>query len=258
MSHAQHEIGDDQEHRNKEERDRCTGREIAALNAKREGQGRQGLRGVEWTAGRQDINNRHIRERKNQAEQHGNAHDGPHYGNDNLELRAPEASSIHGGGLGNILGNGGAARKQDDGSKWQHAPTVNQEHGSDGQARFAEPHGSAERLVDVRGYQNPGDHAVDRIQDPFPSNGAQRDGRNPGQKNQKTNQAAATERGFQGQGENVGADDHDDLGADGKDKGIADGNAKTGALQDAAEVFDPNKVHFGIADAGVAESVKDG
>ena len=55
----------------------------------------------------------------------------------------------------------------------------------------------------------------------------------------------------------MGADKHDNLGADSKNKGISDGNPKTGALQDAAKVFQPNKMHFGIADARVAESVKD-
>src|SRR4030081_926485 len=79
-----------------------------------------------------------------------------------------------------------------------------------------------------------------------------------GRKNQKTDDAAAAEGLFQGNGENVGADDHHDLRADGEDEGIADGNAKTGALQDAAEVFQANEMHFGVADAGVAESIKNG
>jgi len=48
------------------------------------------------------------------------------------------------------------------------------------------------------------------------------------------------------------------LGADGEDKRIAYGDAKTGALQDAAEVFQANEMHFGVADTSVAESIKDG
>jgi hypothetical protein len=100
--------------------------------------------------------------------------------------------------------------------------------------------------------------AVDRIEDPFPSDGAESDGRDPRQQNQKTDQAAAAERVFQGNGEDVCADDYDNLRADGEDKRIADGDAKTGTLQDAAEVFQANIVHFGIADAGVAECIKDG
>src|SRR5260370_13326961 len=91
----------------------------------------------------------------------------------------------------------------------------------------------------------------------MPADGAEGDGCHPWEKNEKTDQAAATEGFFQGNGENVGADDHDDLRADGEDEGIANGNAKTGALQDAAEVFEANEMHFGVADAGVAESIKD-
>src|SRR5579864_2071657 len=123
--------------------------------------------------------------------------------------------------------------------------------------RFAEPHGCTERLVNMHGHEDPSDYAVDRIQNPFPSNGAQRDGRNPRQENQETNDAAATEPVFQCNGENVGADHHNDLGADGKDEGISNRDSKTRALQDAAEVFQANEMHFSIADAGVAKGIKD-
>ena len=76
-------------------------------------------------------------------------------------------------------------------------------------------------------------------------------------RNQKTNEAAATESVFEGEGENVSADDHNDLGADRKNEGISNSDSKTGALQDAPEVFQTHEMHFGIANAGVAEGVKD-
>src|ERR1700694_638995 len=258
MSNAQHEIGKDHQQRHKEERDRGACGEVAALNAHGKRQRRQGLRGVERPAGGENVNDGHVGEREDESEEHGHADDGPHHGNDDLELRAPEAGTIHRGGLWNVLGNGSAAGEQDDGGKWHQAPTMDQEDGSDGETRFAQPHRGAERLVNVYGHEDPGDHAVDRIKDPFPPDGAERDGRNPRQKNQKTDQAAAAEGLFQGDGENVGADDYYDLGANGEDEGIADGNAKTGALQDAAEVFQPDEMHFGVADARVAEGIENG
>src|SRR5713101_995804 len=257
MSDAQHEVGDDHQQRHKEERDRGARGEVAALNAQGKSQRRQGLRGVERPAGREDVDNGHVCEGKDEAEEHGNADNGPHHGNDDLELRAPEAGAIHRGRLRNVLGNSSAAGEQYNRGKWHQAPTVDQKDGSDGETRLAEPHRGAERLVDVYGHKDPGDHAVDRIEDPFPPDGAERDGSNPRQKNQKTDDAAATKGLFQEYGENVGADDHHDLGADGEDKGIADGNAKTGALQDAAEVFQANEMHFGVAVARIAESIKD-
>src|SRR5260370_5988711 len=120
---------------------------------------------------------------------------------------------------------------------------------------FAQPHRGAEGLVNVYGHEDPGDHTVDGVKDPFPTYGAQGDGRNPREKDEKTDDAAATEGPFERDGENVGPDDYDDLRADGKHEGIADGNAKTGAFEDATEVFQANEMHFGVADARVAERI---
>src|SRR5712664_1755715 len=257
MCHAQHEVGDDDQQGDEKERDGGAGGKVTALDAESEGEGGECLRGVEGTAGGEDVDDGHVREGEDEAEEHGDADDGTHHGNDDLELRTPEARAIHRSGFRNVLGNGGAAGEQDDGGKGHETPTVHQEDGSDSEARLAEPHRSAEGLVKMQRNQHPTDDAVDGVQNPFPTDGAESDGRHPRQKNEKADQAAATEGLFQGDGENVGADDHDDLGADGKDEGIANGNSKTGALQNAAEVFQANEMHFGVADAGVAESIKD-
>src|SRR5439155_532000 len=48
------------------------------------------------------------------------------------------------------------------------------------------------------------------------------------------------------------------LRADGEYKGIADGDAEAGTLQDAAKIFHANIMHFGVADTGVTESIKNG
>src|SRR5208283_3528472 len=232
--------------------------EVAALNAQRKGERWQGLRGVERAAGRENVNHGHIGESEDQAEQHGHANDGPHHGNHDLELRAPESGAIDCGGFGNILGNGGAPGEEDDGGEGHQAPTVHQKHGSDGQSGFAEPHGSVEGLIKVQRHKNPANHAVDGIEDPFPADGAEGDGGDPRQKNQKADQAAAAKGVFQRNGQNVGAHDDHDLRADGENEGIADGDAKAGALQDAAEIFETDEMHFSVADAGVAKGVKDG
>src|SRR5713101_7153174 len=71
--------------------------------------------------------------------------------------------------------------------------------------RFAQPHGGVERLVEVQRHQHPTDDAVDGVQNPFPTDGAQRDRGDPWKQDQKANEAAATERFFQSNGEDVGA-----------------------------------------------------
>src|SRR5258708_1065756 len=162
MSDAQHEVRDDHQQRHEEERDRAACGEVAALNAQAKTQNTQRLGGVEWPGGSKDVDNSHICEGEDEAEEYGNANDGLHHGDDDLELRAPKAGAIHRGGLRNVLGNGGTAGKQDDRGKWHQAPTVDQEDGGDGETRFTEPHGSAERLVDVDGHKAPGEYAAYR------------------------------------------------------------------------------------------------
>src|SRR6266436_8732539 len=104
MGQAQHEIGKDHQQRHKEERDRGARSEVAALNAERKSERRQGLRGVERPAGGKDVDNGHICEGKNEAEKHGNADNGPHHRNDDLELGAPETGAVPAAASGMSLG----------------------------------------------------------------------------------------------------------------------------------------------------------
>src|SRR6266568_405941 len=108
MSNAQHEISNEHQQRDEKERDGGTSGKIASLNAEGEGKRGKGLRGVKRAASREDIDDGHIGKGEDEAEKHGHAENGPHHGNDDLELRAPETCAIHGGGFGDVLGNGGA------------------------------------------------------------------------------------------------------------------------------------------------------
>src|SRR5437879_5069406 len=255
---AQHEVGEDYEERNEEEGDGRACGEVAALNAQREGERGKGLRGVEGAAGGEDVDDGHVRECEDKPEENGDAEDGTHHRDDDLELRAPEAGAVDRCGLGNVLGNGGASGKDDHGGKGNDAPTVNEHDGGDGENWFAKPHGGAERFVKMERDENPRDDAVDGIEQPLPTDGAERNGRDPGKQNQKAYDAAAAKGVFEGDGEDVGADEDDDLRAGGEDKRIANGEAETGALQDAAKILEADVVELGVADTGVAEGVKNG
>src|SRR6266851_5152832 len=258
MGHAQHEIGDDHQQGNEKERDRGAGSKIAALNAEGESQRGKRLRGVKRAAGGEDVDDGHVSESEDEAEEHGDAEDGLHHRNDDLELRAPETGAIDSGGFRDVLGDGGAPGEKNDGGKGHETPAMHKQNGEDGEMRLAQPHGGIERLEEVEGHQHPSDDAIDGVQDPFPSDGAERNRRNPREKNEKTNDAAATEGFFQGDGKDVGTDDDDDLREDGEDERIANSNAKAGALQNTAEIFEADVMHLDIADAGVTESIKNG
>src|SRR5256886_17177692 len=106
---------------------------------------------------------------------------------------------------------------------------------------FAEPHGGAERLVQMERDENPADHAVDGVENPFPADGAERDGRNPGEEHEETDRAAAAKGLLQGDRQDARGDDDDDLRANREDEGVPDGDTETGALQNAAEVFQDRK-----------------
>src|SRR5258707_7070410 len=103
MGHAQHEISDDNEQRNEEQRDGGAGGKVTALDAESEGEGGECLRGVEGTAGGEDVDDGHVREGGDEGEEHGDADDGTHHWNDDLELRTPEARAIHRNGIRNVL-----------------------------------------------------------------------------------------------------------------------------------------------------------
>src|SRR6266571_79385 len=228
MSNAQHEISNEHQQRDEKERDGGASGEIASLNTEGEGKRGEGLRGVKRAAGGEDVDDSHISKGEDEAKKHSHAENGPHHGNDDLELRAPETGAIHGGGFGDVLGNGGAPGEKNDSGKRHETPAMHQEDGSDGKMWFAEPHGGVERLVKVQRHQHPTDDAIDGVQNPFPTDSAQCDRSDPWKQDQKANAAAAAERLFQGNGEDVGADDHDDLRADGENQGIADGTRKLG------------------------------
>src|ERR1700737_2781158 len=103
--------------------------------------------------------------------------------------------------------------------------------------RLAEPHGRAVWLKNMEPNEYPGDDAIDGIENPLPSDGAERNWRYPRQKNQEADKSAAAEVPFESGGECHRADDHNDLRADSENDGVFHRRAKTGALHDAAEVF---------------------
>ena len=70
---------------------------------------------------------------------------------------------------------------------------MHKKNGSDGQMRFTQPHGSVEGLVEVERHEHPADDAVNGVQNPFPSDGSQRDRRHPWKKDQETDEAAPAE-----------------------------------------------------------------
>src|SRR5713101_8677498 len=96
MCHAQHEVGDDDQQGNEKKGDGRAGGKVAPLDAKSEGKGRERLRGVERPAGGEDVDDGHIGEGKDEAKEDGDANDGSHHWNDDLELRTPEARAIYG------------------------------------------------------------------------------------------------------------------------------------------------------------------
>src|SRR6266567_5876163 len=149
MSDAQHEISNDHQQRDEKERNCGASGEIAPLNAEGEGKRGKSLGRVKRAASREDVDDGHISKGEDEAEKHGHAEDGPHHGNDDLELRAPETCAIHGGGFGDVLGNGGAPSEKNDSGKRHETPAMDEKDGSNGQMRFAEPHGGVERLVEV-------------------------------------------------------------------------------------------------------------
>jgi len=103
--------------------------------------------------------------------------------------------------------------------------------------------------------KDPGDHAVDRIKIHFPPDGAERDGRNPRQKNQKTDQAAAAEGFFQGMARML-ADDHHDLGANGEDEELRMATRKLGLCRTLRKFSSPTKCISAFADARVTEGIE--
>src|ERR1700676_5032169 len=220
---AQHEVREDDEQRDEKEGNGRTGGQIAALYAQSKGQGRQSLRGVEWPPRGEDVNHRHVCEREDKTKEYSHAEDWTHHRNDNLELGAPEACSIDGRSFRNILGNGRAPGEKNHGGEGNDTPAVNKEDGSNGEARFAEPHGRVEWFVEVKGDKDPGDDTVDRIEKPLPTDGPERYWRNPRKQDEKPDQTAAAKRILQCNGEDVGADNHHDLRADGENQRIAYG-----------------------------------
>src|SRR6266702_6200322 len=173
MSNAQHEISNEHQQRDEKERDGGAGGEIASLNTEGEGERGESLCGVKRAASGEDVDDSHIGKGEDEAKKHGHAENGPHHGNDNLELRAPETGAIHGGGFRDVLGNGGAPGEKNDSGKRHETPAMDEKDGSDGKMRFAQPHGGVERLVKVKGHKDPTDDAVDGVQNPFPTDGTQ-------------------------------------------------------------------------------------
>src|SRR5260370_18756526 len=137
MSKAQHEISNEHQQRDEEQRDGGASGEIASLNAEGEGKRGESLCGVKRAASGEDVDDGHIGKGEDEAEKHGHAENGPHHGNDDLELRAPESGAIHGGGFGDVLGNGGAPGEKNDSGKRPETPAREEEDEKECKKRFA-------------------------------------------------------------------------------------------------------------------------
>src|SRR5438045_9330122 len=107
---------------------------------------------------------------------------------------------------------------------------MDQKNGGDGQMWLAEPHGGAEWLVQMERDENPTDHAVDGVENPFPADGPERYGRHPGEKHEETDHAAAAKGLLEDDGEDARDDDDDDLRANGEDERDHDGDTGTGEI----------------------------
>src|SRR5260370_7339981 len=114
MSNTQHEISNDHQQRDEEEGDGGASGEIASLNAEGEGKRGESLCGVKRAASGEDVDDGHIGKGEDEAKKHGHAEDGPHHGNDDLELRAPETCAIPGVAFGDVLGNAGTPAHSND------------------------------------------------------------------------------------------------------------------------------------------------
>src|SRR5260370_14078830 len=136
MSNTQHEISNDHQQRDEEEGDGGASGEIASVNAEGEGKRGESLCGVKRAASGEDVDDGHIGKGEDEAKKHGHAEDGPHHGNDDLELRAPETCAIHGGGFGDVLGNGGAPGEENVSGKRHETPAMAEKDGIDGKRRF--------------------------------------------------------------------------------------------------------------------------
>src|SRR6185312_17232196 len=132
---------------------------------------------------------------------------------------------------------------------------MHQDYRSHGQMGFAQPHRRAIRFVEMDGHQHPVDDAVERIENPFPANRAERNGRYPGQKDEKSNDAAPAKSVFQSYRQNRRTNDDHDLRKDRKDEGILQCNFETWTLNHAAKVRQPDKMNRVAADPDIAECI---
>src|SRR5690606_19498969 len=106
--------------------------------------------------------------------------------------------------------------------------------------------------------QDPVDGAEFRIEDPFPADGAQGDGRCPGKNDEHARQPLAAKIAREHDGKNVSEHDDDDLGDDGKDKAVQEGAPELRLLHDAAEIAEADDIEGGIANGGVGQAEGDG
>ena len=133
---------------------------------------------------------------------------------------------------------------------------MHQDHGCHRQAFLAKPVRRIQFVCETQPHQHPGNHAVNGIQYPLPSNRAQGNRSDPGQQDEKTQQAAPPERLFQRNRKNVGTDQHNGLRHHCENDRVRYRFLKAGAMDDAAEILQPYEMQFGAADAGVTECIE--
>ena len=257
MRDPKHQVSDRHQHGHQKKGDRGARGEIAALDPGREREGRKGLRRIERPASGQDVHHRHVGEGEDDSEEDRHGQDGRHDRDSDLEERPPEARAVDRGGLRDLFGHRGAPRQHDDRRERNQPPAVDEDDRRHREVRLAEPHWCAVRFDEVQRDQDPGEDAVDRVQNPLPADRAERDRRDPRQQDQEADEASAAERLLQRDRENIRAHDHDHLRGEREDDGIPDRLVEARAVEDAPKILQTDEVKAGAADPSVAEGVED-
>src|SRR3546814_3473208 len=112
----------------------------------------------------------------------------------------------------NILRNARKAGQNNHGRQGQQAPYIDQNNRHHGQVGLPQPDRQGVGRKNGQRSQGPVNDAVDRIKNPEPAYGAQRNRRDPGQQDKQPNQPAPTKILIQGHGQYLSQNHQQHLG----------------------------------------------
>jgi hypothetical protein len=102
--------------------------------------------------------------------------------------------------------------------------------------------------------QRPVDDAVERVEDPFPADGTQCDGRRPGEQDQEAQEPLAAEIAHQEVGQHAGRHEDDRLGGEDEDEGVDDGTPEDRVAPLAPEVLQADEVSPKRSGGGIGKA----